>query len=134
MNEIACEDERTMNCATCYEWPPRRSTHLASPSPCQQSLPRHPTIRYIRGTIQNVHLHRIDRIAAGESTPVTVAPDDTLCVNNVQDNPGLGRDSERLANPTTIKVTAGTMVVVNVEMPARSAAPESFVVNTISAR
>ena len=42
--------------------------------------------RYIRGTIQNVHLHRIERIAAGESTHVTVAPDDTLCFNNVQDS------------------------------------------------
>jgi hypothetical protein len=48
--------------------------------------------RYIRGTTQNVHLHRIERIAAGESKLVTIAPDDTLCVNNTQDTPGIGPD------------------------------------------
>jgi hypothetical protein len=48
--------------------------------------------RYIRGTSQNVHLYRIVRITAGDSTVVTIAPDDTLCVNNSQDFPGLGLD------------------------------------------
>jgi hypothetical protein len=48
--------------------------------------------RYIREPIHNVHLHRIERIVAGESKLVTVAPDDTLCVNNVQDMLGLGGD------------------------------------------
>jgi hypothetical protein len=48
--------------------------------------------RYIRGTTQNVRLHRIERIVAGESKLVTIAPDDTLCVNNVQDTPGAGPD------------------------------------------
>ena len=48
--------------------------------------------RYIRGTSQNVRMNRIRRITAGDSTVVTVAPDDTLCVNNVQDTPGLGQD------------------------------------------
>jgi hypothetical protein len=48
--------------------------------------------RYIRGTTQNVRLYRIERITAGDSTVVTVAPDDTLCVNNVQDTPGVGQD------------------------------------------
>jgi hypothetical protein len=48
--------------------------------------------RYIRATSQNVHLYRIKQVMAGDSTSVTVAPDDTLCVNNVQDTPGLGQD------------------------------------------
>jgi hypothetical protein len=48
--------------------------------------------RSIRAMSQNVHLYRVKRIAAGDSTVVTVAPDDTLCVNNVQDFPALGRD------------------------------------------
>jgi len=127
---------------------------------------------YIRGTIQNVHLYRIERIVAGASTLATIAPDDTLCVNNVQDSPGLGPDyvcrsvfvmapndgsvtiealstqdgarpvlevetvgvspccSERIGNPTTIQVTAGTTIVIHVEMPSSSTSAQSFVVNT----
>jgi hypothetical protein len=42
--------------------------------------------RYIGAKPQNFHLHRIERITAGDSTSVTVAPDDTLCVNNSQDD------------------------------------------------
>jgi hypothetical protein len=49
--------------------------------------------RYIQGNVQNVHLYRIERMTAGESKLVTIAPDDTLCVNNLQDEPtGLGPD------------------------------------------
>ena len=48
--------------------------------------------RYIRGASQNVRMNRIRRITAGDSAVVTVAPDDTLCSNNVQDTPGLGQD------------------------------------------
>jgi hypothetical protein len=48
--------------------------------------------RYIRATPQNVHLYRIVRMTAGDSTVVTVAPDDTLCVNNMQDSPGVSQD------------------------------------------
>ena len=44
---------------------------------------------YILGTTHgvshNFHLHRIKRMTAGESTVVTVAPDDTICNNNTQD-------------------------------------------------
>ncbi len=40
----------------------------------------------------NVHLYAINRITAGDSMVVTVNPDDTICVNNVQDYPGLGQD------------------------------------------
>jgi len=103
---------------------------------------------------------------------VTVAPDDTLCVNNVQDTLGLGQDyvcrsvrvvapadgimtlealstqagarpglevetvgvspccSERMGNPVSIPVSAGTEVVANVEMVYGSAASQSFVLNT----
>jgi hypothetical protein len=109
---------------------------------------------------------------AGDSVAVTVAPDDTLCVNNVQDTPGLGQDyvcrsvrvvapsdgvmtveaistqngarpplevetvgvspccSERLGNPVSIQLTAGTEVVVNVEMFLGSTASQSFTLNT----
>ena len=128
--------------------------------------------RYIRGTVQDVRLWRVERIMAGESKVVTVAPDDTLCVNNVQDTPGLGPDyvcrsvfvvaqndgavtieavstrdgthprlevetigvtpccSERIGNPTTVEVAAGTLIVVNVEMVSSSNSSQSFVVNT----
>ena len=107
---------------------------------------------------------------------VTVAPDDTLCVNNSQDFPGLGQDyvcrsvrvvapsdgimtlealptqggahpplevetvgvspccSERMANPTSIQVTAGTEVVVHVEMLLGSTTSQSFTLNTSMAR
>jgi hypothetical protein len=41
--------------------------------------------RLFRSAPQNFHLYRVQRITAGDSTVVTVAPDDTLCVNNVQD-------------------------------------------------
>jgi hypothetical protein len=128
--------------------------------------------RYIRATSQNVHLYRIQRIMAGDSVTVTVAPDDKLCVNNVQDTPGLGQDyvcrsvrvvapsdgvmtveaistqsgarpplevetvgvspccSERLGNPVSIQLTAGTEVVVNVEMVLGSTASQSFILKT----
>jgi hypothetical protein len=127
---------------------------------------------YIRGTSQNVRLYRIQRITAGDSTVLTIAPDDTLCVNNSQDSPGLGPNyvcrsvrvvtpadgiltvealsaqtgvhpplevetvgvtpccSERIENPTSIKVTAGTEVVANVEMLSSSPTSQSFAVKT----
>jgi hypothetical protein len=98
-------------------------------------------------------------------------PDDTLCVNNAQDTPGLGPDyvcrsvrivapsdgimtvealstqggahppleletvnvspccSERIANPTSIQVTAGTEVVARVEIVSGSAG-QSFTLKT----
>jgi hypothetical protein len=128
--------------------------------------------RYIRGASQSVRLYRITRITAGDSMVVTIAPDDTLCVNNVQDTLGLGQDyvcrsvrvvapadgimtlealstqagarpglevetvgvspccSERMGNPVSIPVTAGTEVVANVEMVYGSAASQSVVLNS----
>ena len=65
--------------------------------------------RYIRSTPHNVRLFRIERITAGESKLVTVAPDDTLCVNNMQDTPGVGQDyvcrSVRVVAPTDGVIT-----------------------------
>src|SRR5262245_3468891 len=122
--------------------------------------------RYIRGTVQNVRLWRVERMTAGESKVVTVAPDDTLCVNNSQDEPAYADSvcrsiwvtapnsgavtieavstqdgshprlevetvgispccSERIGNPTTIQVTAGTVIVVNVEMLSNSISSQS---------
>ena len=124
--------------------------------------------RYIQGkTVQNVRLHRMERIVAGESKLVTIAPDDTLCLNQLQAIPGLGPDylcrsvqvvapndgpvtieavstqngahpllevevgdDARSANPITIQVAAGTVIVVNVEMLASSTSAQSFVLNT----
>jgi hypothetical protein len=42
--------------------------------------------------ILNFHLYRSRRITAGETTTVAVAPDDSICFNNVRDFPGLGPD------------------------------------------
>jgi hypothetical protein len=129
--------------------------------------------RYVGRSVHNVQLHPIERIRAGESTRVTVAPDDTLCVNNVQDTPGLGPlyvcrsvrvvasgagvmtleahsatggppplleveivdgggicCDERLENPTSMSVEAGTEVVAHVEMPSGSATGQTFILNT----
>ena len=134
-------------------------------------------IRHIHGTSQTVRLHRIERMVAGDSTVVTVAPDDTLCVNTLQDMLGLSPDyvcrsvrvvapidgvmtlealstqgrarppleveivaivapgkpgccAERIENPTSMVVTAGTEVVANVEMLSRSTASQSFTLIT----
>ena len=120
---------------------------------------------------QNVRLHRVKRITAGELTSVTIAADDSVCVNNVQDIPGLGGSfvcrtvrvvapadgimwveafyslsgprpglevetvgfdhccSERMGNPISIPVTAGTEVIANIEVPWGSIS-QTFVVNT----
>jgi hypothetical protein len=133
---------------------------------------------YVLGTThdvsQNFHLHRIKRMTAGESTVVTVAPDDSICNNNIQDlhpwpqefvcrsvrvvattagimtlealssaggaRAGLAVETVGdgptqfgtpiLGNPTSIQVTAGTEVWVNVEMPWGSTASQSFTLTT----
>jgi hypothetical protein len=46
-----------------------------------------PDYRYYLAATQNFHLYPIIRIAAGDSTSVTIAATDTLCINNVQDSP-----------------------------------------------
>ncbi|HEY6894754.1 MAG TPA: carboxypeptidase regulatory-like domain-containing protein, partial [Rhodanobacteraceae bacterium] len=127
---------------------------------------------FIQGTTQNVRLFRSERITAGESTRVTVTPQDTVCVNDIQDEPGLGPAyvcrsvhviapidgvmtleavptadalhptmevqatdvtpccTERLANPASIDVKAGTDVLANVEIPASSTTTQSFTLRT----
>jgi hypothetical protein len=121
---------------------------------------------------QNFHTYSIPRLAAGQSTTVTVSPTDSLCLNNVQDTPGLldyvcrtlrvvpatnglitieavsidGNVhpplevellaetgpccSERLQNPTTIAVTAGVDITVNVELLWGAATPQTFVLTS----
>ena len=132
--------------------------------------------RYIRSSSQDARLNRIQRITAGESKLITVEPNDTLCVNNMQDSPGLGQDyvcrsirviarsdgiltieavstqtgmhpllevetvgvqpccSERLGNPTSIQVRAGTELVANVEMSFGSTTSQSFMLTTSMTR
>jgi hypothetical protein len=133
-------------------------------------------VRLYMGAIpQNFHLHRIERITAGGSTSVTVAPDDTLCSNNLQDDatssnyvcrsvrvvapsdgimtleavstqggahPPLEVQrvatrcpySERIENPTSIQVTAGTEIVAFVEMVSGSTTSRSFTLTTSMTR
>jgi hypothetical protein len=145
-------------------------------APAAQTDNYEPDFRYYRSASQNFHLYRIKLITAGDSTVVTVTPDDTLCVNNVQDSPGSGKDyvcrsvrvvapsdgvmtlealstqggahpplevetvgvspccSERMGNPTSIRVTAGTEVIANIEMVWGSTTSQSFTLNTSMAR
>jgi hypothetical protein len=46
-------------------------------------------LHYYQESSQNFRLYPIDRIAAGQSTRVTVRPDDSLCWNNIHE-PGYG--------------------------------------------
>jgi hypothetical protein len=73
--------------------------------------------RYIGGTPHNVHLYPIRRITAGDSTSVTVAPDDTLCVNNMQDSPELGPNylcrSVRVVAPSAGVMTLEALSTTN---------------------
>ena len=128
--------------------------------------------RYYQAPSQDFHLYPIHRIAAGDSTVVSVAPHDTLCANNF-DSPGWGADyicrsvrivaptdgvmtiglsaqgaavprveveivwtgagpccSERLENPTSISVTAGTEVKADVEIAPGSTTSQSFTLTT----
>jgi hypothetical protein len=121
---------------------------------------------------QNFRTYRLKRITAGESTPVMIAPDDSVCDNNAQDTPGLqdyvcrsvrivvptdgvitvealpadggarpqlevevvsGNGpccSAQLRNPTSLRVTAGTEILANVEMLWGSTTSRSLIVNT----
>jgi hypothetical protein len=144
-------------------------------SPAPSSCAHEADYRYVLSTTQRAtldfHLRRITRITAGESTVVTIAPDDMICVNNVQDMhpwpsefvcrtvrivapgdgimhveatpveagaalPDLeveavgGRAYERIANPTSLPVAAGTEVMANVELPWGSIGSQSFIVKT----
>jgi hypothetical protein len=69
--------------------------------------------QWIRATTHDVsqdfHPYRFRRIIAGESTRVTILPGDSVCLNNVQDFPGLGADfvcrSVHIVAPTDGVVT-----------------------------
>ena len=67
-------------------------------------------IRLVRTLTHDVRLHRVERITAGQSKVVTIAPDDTLCVNNMQDFPGPGSPICR-----TVHVLAPTAGVITLE-------------------
>ena len=146
----------------------------APPSACAYDADSRYVLATTRNAIQSFHLHRITRITAGESTVLTIAPDDAICINNVQDMhpwpsefvcrtvrivapvdgtmnveavppedgsalPNLEVEtvgasgpccSERMANPISIVVAAGTEVMANVELPWGSIRSHSFVVKT----
>jgi hypothetical protein len=133
-----------------------------------------PEYRFVRTASQDFHLRPSQRMTAGASTSVTVSPTDTICVNNVQDDPSLYGAAamvcrtvrviapsdglltveavssggahpqmeaealidahcctlENLGNPWSQRVTAGTEVRVNVEIPASSATSQTFLVQT----
>ena len=129
-------------------------------------------VQKYRSAVQNFRVYPIQRITAGDSTVVTVAPDDPLCNNNLS-SPGWGADylcrivrvvaltdgtmtlealpieggarpplevetgwgqrgccSERLENPTSIKVKAGAEVIAQVEMAPSATASQTFTLTT----
>jgi protocatechuate 3,4-dioxygenase beta subunit len=134
--------------------------------------------RFIQTTTRDFHLRPSQRITAGASTSVTVSPTDTICVNNVQDDPFLWgpvvpvcrtvrvvapsdglltveavslvgahpqveaeavNDAhcctlENMGNPWSQQVTAGTEVIVNVEIQSNSATPQTFTLKTSMSR
>jgi hypothetical protein len=90
--------------------------------------------RYIVGATHDIaqkfHLHRVARITAGASADVTVAPDDAICVNNVQDmHPW---PEEFVCR--TVRITApldGTMTVE--ALPVQGAIRPGLAIETINA-
>jgi hypothetical protein len=58
----------------------------------------------------NIRLHRIERLTAGESTVLTVEPDDPICFNDIQDFPGLG--GEFVCRTVRIMVLNGGILTV----------------------
>ncbi len=108
---------------------------------------------------QNLHLYRIKRITAGESTALTVLPGDTSCGDsdqfvcrtvhivaptdgtmtiNAVPTPSAANAGLEISAPsyrccggtTSIPVTAGAEVIANVGMWGNSTASQSFVLNT----
>jgi hypothetical protein len=108
---------------------------------------------------QNIHIYRIKRITAGESTVLTVVLGDTMCGDNDQfvcrtvhivapadglmtievvPNPSAADAGLEISAPSyrccggtaSVPVTAGTEVIANVGMGWTSTANQSFVLNT----
>jgi hypothetical protein len=80
--------------------------------------------RFISGMLdgrQDFRLHPIDRIQAGESKAVTVAPDDSLCVNNVQDMPGVG-PSFLCRSLRVLAPSSGVLTIESFHRKARASA------------
>ncbi len=70
----------------------------------------------------DLHPRLIRQIAVGESVSVTVAPDDTPCLNNVQDTPGLG--PSYVCRPVRVTVpAAGVLTVEAVPADPRASRP-----------
>jgi carboxypeptidase family protein len=67
----------------------------------------------------DIHPRAIRQITAGESTSVTVTPDDTPCINNAQDFPGLGPDYFC----RTVRIVASSSGVVTIEAVAQDGQP-----------
>lgn len=67
--------------------------------------------QYVRGTHQDFVLRPIQHIDLGVPTPVTVAPTDTLCLNNMQD-PTFGPPNFECR---TVRVIAPTDGLVTIE-------------------
>jgi hypothetical protein len=82
--------------------------------------------RWFRPTTSDAHqtldLHPrlINQITAGESISVTVTPDDTPCINNLQDIPGLGPDY--VCRTVRILVAAAGVLTVEAR-PAGGSSP-----------
>jgi hypothetical protein len=83
--------------------------------------------RWFRGEtygshILNFHLYRSRRLTAGETTTVAIAPDDSICFNNVRDFPGLGPDyicrTVRIVAPIDGVMTVEALSVANGAHPS----------------
>jgi hypothetical protein len=86
--------------------------------------------RYIRGTSQNVRLHRTERITAGDSKNMTLRQDDTLCYNDFQD-PTFGGPTNVCRSVRVVAPSAGVMTVEAVSTQDGSHPP--LVVETVNA-
>ena len=77
-------------------------------------------VRSVRSALQDFRLYPIQRIAAGDSTVVTVAPDDPLCFNNIM-SPGWGADHVcrivRIVAPADGTITVEALLIAGGARP-----------------
>lgn len=77
-------------------------------------------LRYLLGTtphlVENIRLHRVQRITAGESAALTIAPDDTVCVGDAW--PGRGLICR------TVRVVAARGGILTIHAVPTQAGPE----------
>ena len=72
-----------------------------------------PDYRFItaaQNAVQDFRLYPIERIAVEQPARLTVEPGDTLCVNNVQDSPGVGA-SYVCRTIRVLAVSSGTLTI-----------------------